>query len=147
MAKRQNPKASGQTRRGAGSVRNRHLVFVSHATYDKFLARVICERLEANGIATYRDDRDVEGGDSIPESIRKAIEQCDEVSVLLTPQSIQRQWVLLEIGIAIGLGKRIVPLLYHVPTDSIPESIRSNRAFDLNEFDSYLSDVVKRGMK
>lgn len=147
MAKRSNPKSSGQTKRGAGSARRRHLVFVSHATYDKFLAKVICERLEANGIATYRDDRDIEGGDSIPESIRMAIEQCDELAVLLTPQSIQRQWVLVEIGIAIGMGKRIVPLLYHVATESIPECIRPNRGFDLNEIDSYLSDVVKRGVK
>lgn len=147
MAKRQSTKTIDQTKRGAGSVRSRHLVFLSHATYDKFLAKVVCERLEANGIATYRDDRDIEGGDSIPDSIRTAIEQCDELAVLLTPQSIQRQWVLVEIGIAIGMGKRIVPLLDHIPTDSVPESIRPNRGFDLNEFDSYLADVVKRGVK
>ena len=146
MTTRRNRKTSVRPSRPRAGSRQR-VVFVSHATYDKFLAKVICERLEAIGVATYRDDRDIEGGDSIPESIRMAIEQCDELAVLLTPQSIQRQWVLVEIGMAIGMGKRIVPLLYHIATDSIPESIRPNRGFDLNEFDAYLADVVKRGAK
>ena len=147
MAKRQKPKTTGRVKRGAGSDQNRHRVFVSHATYDKFVAKVICDRLRLKRIDTDRDDRDIEGGDSIPEAIRRMIEQCDELAILLTPQSIHREWVLVEIGIAIGMGKRIVPLLYHVPANSIPEIIRSNRAFDLNELDSYLSDVMKRGVK
>ncbi len=45
-------------------------VFISHATADKWLARVICEKIEAIGAATFRDDRDILGGDDIPEEIR-----------------------------------------------------------------------------
>ena len=40
-------------------------VFVSHATYDKWIATVMCEKLEAAGIETFRDDRDIEGGGDI----------------------------------------------------------------------------------
>jgi hypothetical protein len=42
-------------------------VFVSHATADKWLAKAICEKFEATGAATFRDDRDIRGGDDIPE--------------------------------------------------------------------------------
>ncbi len=44
-------------------------VFVSHATADKWVARMICEKIEAVGAITFRDDRDIEGGDSIPKSL------------------------------------------------------------------------------
>ena len=45
-------------------------IFVSHATTDKWLARTICEKIEGTGATTFRDDRDISGGDDIPEEIR-----------------------------------------------------------------------------
>ena len=45
-------------------------VFLSHATADKWTAKVICEKIEATGASTFRDDRDINGGDDIPEEIR-----------------------------------------------------------------------------
>lgn len=124
----------------------RHLVFVSHATYDKWIAKVICEKLESQviGASAFRDDRDIDGGDSIPESIMKAIRECSELVVLLTPQSVVRQWVVAEIGMAMVLGKRVVPFLYHVNPDEMFGLIRNTKAYDLNELDSYLESVRKR---
>jgi hypothetical protein len=34
-------------------------VFVSHATADKWIAKVICERIDATGATSFRDDRDI----------------------------------------------------------------------------------------
>jgi hypothetical protein len=70
-------------------------VFVSHATADKWLAKAVCEKIEAAGAATFRDDRDIRGGDDIPEEIRRQIKLSKEIVVLLTPESINRQWVTL----------------------------------------------------
>jgi hypothetical protein len=50
-------------RRRAEDVRTGYQVFVSHATADKWIARVICEKLEQVGATTFRDDRDIAGGD------------------------------------------------------------------------------------
>lgn len=77
-------------------------VFVSHATADKWLARALCERIESTGARTFRDDRDIDGGDDIPEAIRREIKQSKEIVVLLTPESVTRQWVVLEVGAALG---------------------------------------------
>lgn len=82
-------------------------VFISHATADKWIARTICEKIEAVGATTFRDDRDIEGGDDIPEEIRRQIKRSKEILVLLTPQSIGRQWVILEVGAAWGWSKKI----------------------------------------
>ena len=119
-------------------------VFVSHATYDKWVAMALCEKLEEIGVATFRGDRDIEGGSDIAESIRESISQCAEVLVLISPESVDRQWVVLEIGMAFMANKRIVPILLHATADQLPDIIDKKRAFDINQFDAYLADLLKR---
>ncbi|MFA5553679.1 MAG: toll/interleukin-1 receptor domain-containing protein [Phycisphaerae bacterium] len=125
---------------------SQYKVFVSHATTDKWLAKTICEKIEEQGAITFRDDRDINGGDDIPEEIRQQIKRSQEFLVLLTPSSVGRQWVLLEVGAAWGWRKgfRIVAILEHVDIDPIPEIIKSKKAVKLNEFDTYLNEVAKR---
>ncbi|HVJ67548.1 MAG TPA: toll/interleukin-1 receptor domain-containing protein [Caulifigura sp.] len=119
-------------------------VFISHATYDKWVATVLCEKIEMLGATTFRDDRDIAGGDSIPEAIQFEIRDSDEVLVLLSPQSLKRQWIYIEIGMAVAFQKRIVPLMFHIPAKQIPDIIRNQRGFDLDNFDGYLADVAAR---
>jgi hypothetical protein len=121
-------------------------VFVSHATADKWIATVICEKIEAAGATTFRDDRDIEGGDNIPDKVLAQIRRSREMVVILTPKSVDRPWVLIEVGAALGRGRgiRIVPILYHVEIDPIPEMLKSKRAYHLNDFDSYLKGVSDR---
>ncbi|MCH7687382.1 MAG: toll/interleukin-1 receptor domain-containing protein [Planctomycetes bacterium] len=136
--KRRNPKRS-VTRKQLP-----YRVFISRATHDKWIAKILCEKFEAAGAKTFRDDRDIQGGDSIPDVILSEIRSCDEVVVLLTPESVQRQWVLIEIGIAIGVKRRIIPLMYHIDPKQLPAIIRDNRGFSLNDLDDYIADVTKR---
>jgi hypothetical protein len=57
--------------------------------------------------------------------------------------------VLLEVGAAWGWRKnyRIVPILYHVTVDAIPDIIKGKKAFHLNEFDQYLKELKERVKK
>ena len=110
------------------------------------MAKVLCERIEATGATTFRDDRDIQGGDDIPEEIRRQIKKSKEIVVLLTPQSVGRQWVILEVGAAWGWSKRIRILLimYHVSVDPIPDMIKNKKAIFLNDFDQYTNDLAER---
>jgi hypothetical protein len=119
-------------------------VFVSHATADKWIARTICEKLEARGVPTFRDDRDIKGGDDIPEEIQRELSRSDELLVLLTPNSVNRPWVVLEVGMALARKRRIIPVLCHVSVDPIPAMIRSKKAYELNEVDRYFDEVCER---
>jgi hypothetical protein len=121
-------------------------VFVSHATADKWLARVVCEKMEAVGAKTFRDDRDIQGGDDIPEEIRRQIKLSSEIVILLTPESFDRRWVLLEVGAAWGRSKRmrIVFIMYHVTVDPIPDMIKNRKAIPLNDLDQYLNELAGR---
>lgn len=139
MGQKKSKKSTARKRTPSG-----YRVFLSHATYDKWIARILCEKIEAVGAVTFRDDRDIEGGEAIPAAIRKAIREADEVVVLLTPESIQRQWVLIELAMASMAEKRIVPLLNHVDAAQIPGIIRDARGFELNDLESYLDDLLQR---
>jgi hypothetical protein len=121
-------------------------IFVSHATADKWIARMICEKLDSVGAKTFRDDRDIGGGDDIPDSIRREIKRSHELLVLLTPVSIERDWVLLEIGAAWGSSKnrRIVPVLCHIEVDQIPDLLKSRKAVAINLLDEYFREVEQR---
>jgi hypothetical protein len=124
-------------------------IFVSHATADKWLATMLCEKFEATGASTFRDDRDIDGGDDIPEQIRTEIKRSRELVVLLTPNSVNRPWILLEVGAAWGWSKaiRITPILCHVDVDSIPEIIKAKKAIQLNDCESFIAEIGKRVKK
>lgn len=133
MAKKTKPKGSYQ-------------VFLSHATTDKWLAKTLCEKIEESGAVTFRDDRDIHGGDDIPDEIRRQLKASQEVVVLLTPESIESRWVILEIGAAWGHSsrKRITLVLCHVSTDPLPATMKFKKAVHLNEFDAFLRELAAR---
>jgi hypothetical protein len=58
--------------------KTQYQVFVSHATADKWIAAVLCDKLEAIGAVTFRDDRDIDGGDDIPDRLREQIQRSQE---------------------------------------------------------------------
>jgi hypothetical protein len=135
--KRATPRPSGE---------KPHQVFVSHATSDKWLAKVLRDKIEATGAVSFRDDRDINGGDDIPEEIRRQIKRSREIVVLLTPESINRTWVTLEVGAAWGRSKsmRILIVMCHVSVDPIPDMIKNKKAVPLNEIDQYLNELAHR---
>lgn len=145
MTKRKKKATKNKRRRS----KPKYQVFVSHASADKWIATTFCEKIDGIGASSFRDDRDINGGDSIPESIRTEIQVSRELVVLLTPDSIERPWVLLEVGAAWGRRKdyRVVPVLCHVSFDAIPDIIEGKKAFHINDFDKYLAELKRRVKK
>ncbi len=121
-------------------------VFISHATADKWIAKTLCEKIEAAGATTFRDDRDISGGDDIPEEIRRQIKRSKEMVVVLTPESVDRRWVMLEVGAAWVWSKRmrITMVLCHVSVDPIPGMLKHKKAIYLNQIEDYLNELTHR---
>jgi hypothetical protein len=126
----------------------RYLVFISHSTKDRWIARQLASTIEQkgrkHGIKTFLDEKDIEGGELISEAIRKNIQECSEFLVLLTRYSTDRPWVLIEIGAAWVLGKRIVAIVDKVSPEEMPDVITPYKAMDLNAFDEYLDQLINR---
>jgi len=126
-------------------------VFLSHATTDKWIAKTLCEKIEHAhpNAKTFRDDRDIDGGDDIPERIRVEIKNSKELVVLLTPESAKSLWVPLEVGAAWGWSQkmRITVVMCHVDVDPIPGMLKSKKAININALDDYLSELGSRVRK
>lgn len=129
---------------GARAATHAYRVFVSHATPDKRRAVRLCRMLESvGGVVTFRDDKDIAGGDDIPARIRAEVGRSDECAVLLTPNSIARPWVWVEVGMAMSQNVRVVPILCEVTAEQAGP-LRFARAFGWRQLDRYLLDVQRR---
>jgi hypothetical protein len=86
------------------------------------MSNLIEGRGKANCIKTFLDEKDIHSGESIPESIRGNIQECNEFLVLLSRYSIDRQWVLVEVGAAWAFGS----ILLLLPTRSLLKRCRDH---------------------
>jgi hypothetical protein len=75
---------------------------------------------------------------------RNGIEQCDEFVVLLSRYSKDRPWVLIEMGTAWGPRKPIVVITDKIAPKEMPDIISRDKAIDLNDFDQYITQLLKR---
>src|SRR5271155_2460832 len=58
------------------------------------------------------------------DSIRQALIGSEQILVLLTPRSIQRLWILKEMGAAWAFTKPLIPALSHVALSDLPDPIK-----------------------
>ena len=102
-------------------------VFLSYTSDNSDLARQIAEALESNGIETWWDKWCIYPGDSLRQKIDEGISGCTHFLVLLTPQSIDKNWVNQEIdaGLVRKLNDqcRFLPVRYGLPASSLPPLI------------------------
>jgi hypothetical protein len=87
-------------------------VFVSYSRDDLNFVQGFVQTLMSNGVDVWWDMSSLQGGDDWTDAIPQAIENCDICVVVLSPQSIQSDWVQKEYTYAKNHGKRIVPVLY-----------------------------------
>jgi hypothetical protein len=119
-------------------------IFISHSSYDRWVARKISEDLQRCGIETFLDEKDIETGESIDTSIGGHLKDCSELLILLSPASLKSHWIFIELGGAQILGKKIVPILFHVGANEIPSPINKYLARDINEIEKYYTEAKKR---
>jgi hypothetical protein len=139
------PRSSARQKRGNRKAKrkNVYLVFISHSSSDRWIAEVIAEKIDGIGASCWLDEKNLEGGEVIVDRIIGGIDSCDEALVLISPQSIQSQWVAFEIGGVRAQHKRVTPILNNVsPDDMAP--MKDIKGIDLNKFDRFLTQLEKR---
>lgn len=111
----------------------------------------MCKEIQALGADTFIDAVDIHKGDIFEDEIREALDSCDELVVLLTPEAMERAYVWVEVGAAWVQKKRIVGVLYRLSAGDIstrertPALLKSINLCDLNgEFDTYLEELRGR---
>lgn len=103
-------------------------VFLSYTSDDTEVARRIAEALVAAGIDTWWSEWSIAPGDSLRQKIDEGLADCTHFLVLLTPQSIDRPWVKLEMDAALvqklNNQCKFLPVRHDLPVSALPLSLK-----------------------
>lgn len=105
-------------------------VFLSHPAAQRELAEQIRVGLNRSGFDVWSDE-EIRPGDSLPASVGTALKSADTV-VLLLAEGAQSPWSSLELGTAIAMGKRVIPVLAE-PNADIPILLEGIQYLDLSD--------------
>jgi hypothetical protein len=128
-----------------------YCVFISHGWDDRWIAKQMARLIEDVGATPFIDIFDVKKGDRIESKIQQGLGEANELVALLTPSSVERNWVWVEIGGAWALSKRFVVILHGLTMEDIKKEYgglamleSTNLCVALNEFDDYLLELKQR---
>jgi hypothetical protein len=125
-------------------------IFLSHTHADNSFANTLAKDLARAGARVWIDEAEIQVGDSLIEKIRDGIDSMDYLAVVLSPESVNSQWVRREVDIAMNQeieGKRVkvLPLLYK-PCD-LPGFLKGKLYSDFtvpSTYDSALGTILRR---
>jgi hypothetical protein len=125
-----------------------YLIFISHASEDMWIATQMAHRIKErtaqNGVTVFVDELSLRGGDHFRDEIKSALRECKEMIVLLSPASINEDWVMLEIGAVAVQEKRITAIMDKLDYKDVPDAISDRIAIPLNKFDRFLEELQQR---
>jgi hypothetical protein len=103
----------------------------------------MAEKIRSLGVDCWLDEKDLEGGDIIPDEIIRGIDACQEAIVLISPNSLSSQWVSFEIGGVLAQHKRVTPILNNVRLNEMAP-MKDIKSIDLNKFEQFLAQLGRR---
>ena len=114
----------------------------------EFLAGRVSDKLADSGYCVFYDVESMRAG-PFNEQIYAAIDQCEDVLLVLPPHALDRcrdagDWVRKEIEYALSRGKNVIPLLmrdFHFP-DDLPESMAAVAMCEGVAVDSHYFDAM-----
>jgi internalin A len=86
-------------------------VFISYGHDDKAFVKKLAGDLGKDSIEAWWDFDALKGGHDWQKEIQQGIKRCDYFIVVLSPNSVDRDWVLKEITFANEYKKKIIPLM------------------------------------
>jgi len=103
-------------------------VFISYSGADADWARSFAEALKRHGIAVWLDQDQIVVGESLREALEMGLRESDVFVALIDPVSSLKPNLFFELGAAIGMGKRVVPIVpREFDASKLPFELRTRR--------------------
>jgi len=99
-------------------------IFISYSHIDEEFAKELEQIRKEIGIEDFLDRKDIDWGDHIVGKVQRGLLECPAVVVIVSPASLKSQWVPFEIGHAMCVGKKVLPLLTH-PSLDLPDYLKN----------------------
>jgi hypothetical protein len=104
-------------------------VFISHSPEDQDWVNSFAQALRGEGAAVWLDQWELRAGDPRRDALERGLRGSDIVACVLTPENSQRPTLLFELGAAVGMGKRVVPIIpRNFDPSTLPFSFRVRQA-------------------
>lgn len=115
-------------------------VFISHSNKDKEFVFTLAKDLMKNGIQVWLDEWNLGVGDSIADSINKAIEQSRFIFLIMSPDYFASAWTTQEWNMAMHSEMnensiKTIPIYYK--TCEIPQLLRTKQWADFRNLENY----------
>ena len=117
-------------------------IFISHASEDRRLAHDVAGVLRRRRWDAWLDESDIRGGGSWAASIQEALRSSSVVVLLVTANSVAKEWVLDEIAAARNLRVPIIPAFLEdvrLP-DELQFMLQRTEFVDVSALTSFSSD-------
>jgi hypothetical protein len=89
-------------------------VFISYSSRDSDWAQAFAQSLKDFGADVWIERWQIAPGETWPAAFEKALRESGVIAVVVNPAQAFRPDLLFEVGAAVGMGKRLVPI---VPKD------------------------------
>ncbi|MBD0340806.1 MAG: toll/interleukin-1 receptor domain-containing protein, partial [Microcoleus sp. Co-bin12] len=122
-------------------------VFISYSERDRETMEKIRNSLRRESLTVWTNTTDIQTGEDFQSAIDRGIEQTDNLVYLVSPDSVESEFVRKELEYAVSLHKRLIPVLVReTPPDLIPKALQGVQYIDLTDNvkeDDYLLDESK----
>ena len=103
-------------------------VFISYSRDDADWVRRFAEALREQSVDVWLDAWQVHAGDSFRDALEAGLRGSDAIVAILSPGNVRRPDTLFELGVALGTGKRLIPIVpADLDTAVIPFVLRTRR--------------------
>ena len=103
-------------------------VFISYSHNDSEWVREFANTLKDLNVAVWLDEWEIAAGESFVDALETGLRESDVIVAVLSPNNVASPNVLFELGFAVGMGKRLIPIFSRdVVTSTIPFDLRSRR--------------------
>jgi len=106
-------------------------VFISHAQADLPLAEFLHRHMSQEGLSVYLASMSIQPGEQWMPAIMENLRASTWVLCLASRAVSASPWVMQEMGVAIGANKKLVPIVWDQPPESLPGWMRQYQAVNL----------------
>jgi hypothetical protein len=119
-------------------------VLISSTPKDKDLAENLAHSVRDAGALVLSVEQTPTRGEAIDFDLRRLLRKADEIVLILTDRSLNNPYLLLEMGAAFSLHKRVIPLLVGIDESEIPPLIAELGYVRYADLRLYLSELEQR---
>jgi hypothetical protein len=106
-------------------------VFISFSSKDDQLAYFVHDHLVASGVSVFLAPASLEPGQQWSEEVLNALRGSAWVTFLASRAACSSAWVQQELGVAIGMQKKLVPIVWDMLPSALPGWAARHQAVNL----------------